>query len=193
MASPRWEFSTKRHIYPSTHTHWVRKLQLLPYSCLSNPMDIGAWRATVIGLQNIGCDWGTEHTPYRVSPFVKILHYGSFIIFNSPILIQYYYYHYCFNLYTSRSTHCDVNFHWFGQIQNVTCPTLQSYIKLFYCPQIPCASHPPQSLPNTDQVTIAITIVSPFHILTSKESSDLTSIYNLWKIFTWYFSYPHIV
>ena len=151
-----------------------------------------------IGLQNIGCDWGTEHTPYRVSPFVKILHcYGSFIIFNSPILIQYYYYHYCFNLYTSRSTHCDVNFHWFGQIQNVTCPTLQSYIKLFSYPQIPCASHPPQSLPTTDQVTITITIVFPFPYSYFKGIIWFNCIYNLLEnihlIFFHIFSYSIII
>ena len=35
---------------------------LLQYSCLKNPMDRGAWRATVRGSQRIGHDWVTKHT-----------------------------------------------------------------------------------------------------------------------------------
>ena len=33
----------------------------LQHSCLANPMDRGAWRATVHGLQTVGQDWVTEH------------------------------------------------------------------------------------------------------------------------------------
>ena len=34
----------------------------LQYSCLGNPMDRGAWRATVHGLQRAGHDGVSEHT-----------------------------------------------------------------------------------------------------------------------------------
>ena len=30
------------------------------YSCLGNPMDRGAWQATVLGSQRVGCSWVTE-------------------------------------------------------------------------------------------------------------------------------------
>ena len=33
----------------------------LQYSCLEKPMDRGAWRATVHGVQRIGQDWAIEH------------------------------------------------------------------------------------------------------------------------------------
>ena len=32
----------------------------LQYSCLENPMDRGAWWATVHGSQRVGCDWATS-------------------------------------------------------------------------------------------------------------------------------------
>ena len=32
----------------------------LQYSCLENPMDGGAWWATVHGAQRVGCDWTTS-------------------------------------------------------------------------------------------------------------------------------------
>ena len=32
----------------------------LQYSCLENPMDGGAWRATVLGLQRVQHDWATN-------------------------------------------------------------------------------------------------------------------------------------
>ena len=32
----------------------------LQYSCLENPVDGGAWEATVHGLQRVGRDWATS-------------------------------------------------------------------------------------------------------------------------------------
>ena len=34
----------------------------LQYSCLENPMDRGAWRATVHGVQRVEQDWVTKHS-----------------------------------------------------------------------------------------------------------------------------------
>ena len=55
-----------------TQETWVRSLgqedhleeevaTYMQYSCLKNPMNRGAWRATV---QRVGQDWSTEHTPF---------------------------------------------------------------------------------------------------------------------------------
>ena len=33
----------------------------LQYSCLANPMDRGAWWATVHGSQRVGHDWAAKH------------------------------------------------------------------------------------------------------------------------------------
>ena len=35
---------------------WKRECNPLQYSCLENPMDRGAWRATVVGSQRVGHD-----------------------------------------------------------------------------------------------------------------------------------------
>ena len=35
----------------------------LQYSCLENPMDRGAWRATVHGITRVGHDLGTKPPP----------------------------------------------------------------------------------------------------------------------------------
>ena len=35
----------------------------LQYSCLENPMDIGAWQATVHGVKRVGHDLETKATP----------------------------------------------------------------------------------------------------------------------------------
>ena len=37
----------------------------LQYSCLENPMDRGAWLATVHGSQRVGYDWATKHSTYQ--------------------------------------------------------------------------------------------------------------------------------
>ena len=39
---------------------WRRKWQPIQYSCLENPLDGGAWWATVHGLQRVGHDWATS-------------------------------------------------------------------------------------------------------------------------------------
>ena len=39
---------------------WRRKWQLTPVSCLENPMDGGAWWATVHGSQRVRHDWRTS-------------------------------------------------------------------------------------------------------------------------------------
>ena len=42
---------------------WRRKWQPTPYSCLENPMDRGAWRATVYGITRVGHDLVTKPPP----------------------------------------------------------------------------------------------------------------------------------
>ena len=37
----------------------------LQYSCLGNPMDRGAWGATVHGVARLGCHWATKPLPLR--------------------------------------------------------------------------------------------------------------------------------
>ena len=37
----------------------------LQYFCLYNPMDRGAWKATVDGVTRVGHDWATKHTHYQ--------------------------------------------------------------------------------------------------------------------------------
>ena len=50
----------------------------LQYSCLENPMDRGAWQATVHGATRVGHDLVTKPPPpyFRIN-FNKILHYYS--------------------------------------------------------------------------------------------------------------------
>ena len=45
----------------------------LQYSCLENPMDRGAWWATVHGAARVGHGWTPEHT-HRRTGSVTILH-----------------------------------------------------------------------------------------------------------------------
>ena len=37
----------------------------LQYSCLVNPMDRGAWQATVYGVTRVRHDWATKHTSVK--------------------------------------------------------------------------------------------------------------------------------
>ena len=45
---------------------WRRAGNPLQYSCLENPMDREAWRATVHRVQRIGHDWATEHSTKHI-------------------------------------------------------------------------------------------------------------------------------
>ena len=47
----------------------------LQYSCLENPVDGGAWEATVHGLQRVGRDWATSlvYEKMQVSGFTEII------------------------------------------------------------------------------------------------------------------------
>ena len=47
-------------IYPWWHS-WRRKCNPLQYFCWENPMNRGAWRATVSGVTKSGHNWATEH------------------------------------------------------------------------------------------------------------------------------------
>ena len=38
----------------------------LQYSCLENPMDRGAWRATVHGVTRVGHDWATKQQNLKI-------------------------------------------------------------------------------------------------------------------------------
>ena len=38
----------------------------LQYSCLENPMDRGAWRATVHGVTRVGHDWVTKQQNLKI-------------------------------------------------------------------------------------------------------------------------------
>ena len=42
----------------------------LQYFCLENPMDRGAWRATVHGVSRIRHDWATKHTGTLLNTFI---------------------------------------------------------------------------------------------------------------------------
>ena len=42
---------------------WRRKCKPLQYSCLGNPMDRGAWQATVIGVARVGNSIATKPRP----------------------------------------------------------------------------------------------------------------------------------
>ena len=44
----------------------------LQYSCLENPMDRGAWQATVYGIARVGHDWATKHTQYYQWVFLSL-------------------------------------------------------------------------------------------------------------------------
>ena len=41
----------------------IYKLHLITYSCLENPMDRGAWQATVRGVTRVGHDLATKPPP----------------------------------------------------------------------------------------------------------------------------------
>ena len=41
----------------------IYKLHLITYSCLENPMDRGAWQATVRGVTRVGHDLATKALP----------------------------------------------------------------------------------------------------------------------------------
>ena len=43
----------------------------LQYSCLENPMDRGAWRATIHGSQRVGHKWATKHTRKLLTYFLN--------------------------------------------------------------------------------------------------------------------------
>ena len=44
----------------------------LRYSCLENPMDRGAWQATVHRLQRVGYDGVTEHTHMYINVYIRM-------------------------------------------------------------------------------------------------------------------------
>ena len=44
---------------------WRREGHPLQYSCLGNPMDRGAWQATVHGVARVGHDWATKLPPSK--------------------------------------------------------------------------------------------------------------------------------
>ena len=41
----------------------------LQYSCLENPMDRGAWQATVPGVSTVGCELVTKPPPHEFGGF----------------------------------------------------------------------------------------------------------------------------
>ena len=50
-------------------SHWAHPDgNPLQYSCLENPMDRGAWQATVFGVARVGHDWAAKHTNTREVP-----------------------------------------------------------------------------------------------------------------------------
>ena len=52
----------------------------LQYSCLGNPMDRGAWWATVHGLHTVGHDAATKYTHNRRCSRVSLLIQSSFLL-----------------------------------------------------------------------------------------------------------------
>ena len=46
----------------------------LQYPCLENPMDRGAWWATVLGVARVGHDWTTK--PTYLSPSIRVMAEG---------------------------------------------------------------------------------------------------------------------
>ena len=50
----------------------------LQYSCLENPMDRGAWQATVYGVARVGHDWVTKHSTCAFNHNKKLEHLYDF-------------------------------------------------------------------------------------------------------------------
>ena len=59
----------------------------LQSSCLENPMDKGAWRATAHGVTRVGHNWATMHSTALWMPllFSSQVEFGSFVIPWSPL------------------------------------------------------------------------------------------------------------
>ena len=51
----------------------LEKEMPLQYSCLENPMDRGAWLATVHGVTRVGLDWVTKPPPWEATESYKSL------------------------------------------------------------------------------------------------------------------------
>ena len=58
--------------YFSYMPFWRRKGNPLQGSCLENPIDRGAWQATIHGVTRVGHDLGTK-PPYAIKSFVLML------------------------------------------------------------------------------------------------------------------------
>ena len=57
------------------------------YSCVDNPLDRGAWQATVMGSQRVGCDWVTKHgtdSKWKSGFSVFLLKSADLATLNSP-------------------------------------------------------------------------------------------------------------
>ena len=66
---------------------------LLQYSCLENPMNRGAWRATVHGIARVGHDLVTKPPPWNSSARLDFGNRTSVKSGISPILIQTFYWY----------------------------------------------------------------------------------------------------
>ena len=74
---------------------WVRKISEggngnpLQYSCLENPMDRGAWRATTMKSQRVGHD--RAHSSHQFKPYQRVLGISSYYCYtgNYPKTLRY--------------------------------------------------------------------------------------------------------